>query len=80
MTREWVSEQDRRWVMVCDQDWCHTRSEPFPDQPDLKIFQGLGWFVAKQWGDVCPACLAAGVEPRGEAFRGGSVIPLPEEA
>lgn len=66
MTREWVSEQDRRWVMVCDQDGCATRSEPFPKQPDLETFQDRGWFIAMKSGDICPACLARGIEPKGE--------------
>lgn len=69
MTREWVSEQDHRWVMVCDQAGCETRSEAFPNQPDLGIFQGRGWFIAKKWGDVCPSCLASGAEPTGPAHR-----------
>ena len=63
MTRQWISDTDHRWVMVCDRDGCDTRSEAFPTQPDLKEFQGRGWFIAQPWGDVCPTCLASGVGP-----------------
>ena len=68
MTRTWISEKDRRWVMICDQLGCATRSEPFPAgrQPDLAIFAGKGWFIAKKFGDTCPACLASGVKPTAE--------------
>lgn len=69
MTREWVSESNHDWVMVCDEDGCRTRSEAFPEQPELEEFQKRGWFIAKKWGDVCPACLAKGVEPKGKPYR-----------
>lgn len=69
MTREWVSEKDRRWVMRCDQNGCATRSEPFPKSPPLEEFQRRGWFVAAKWGDICPACLAKGVEPTAAPYE-----------
>lgn len=65
MTRSWISAKDQRWVMLCDQAGCTTRSEPFPaggTQPDLDIFRERGWFVAEKFGDLCPACLAAGLK------------------
>ncbi|MGW4720842.1 hypothetical protein [Nocardia sp. NPDC004260] len=69
MTRQWISKKNQNWVMVCDQDGCTSKSEPFPNQPDLGIFQGRGWFVANLFGDICPACLAKGVQPKGEPWR-----------
>jgi hypothetical protein len=69
MTRQWISESDRRWVMVCDRDGGATQSEPFPKQPDLALFAARGWFIAKSWGDICPTCLAAGVTPTAEPYR-----------
>lgn len=63
MTRQWVSDTDRDWVMVCDQGGCTTRSEPFPKQPPLDMFRERGWFIAKLFGDICPTCLARGVQP-----------------
>jgi hypothetical protein len=69
VTRQWISKKDPRWVMVCDQEGCATKSEPFPNQPDLQLFQERGWFAAKLWGDICPACLARGVQPKGEPWR-----------
>lgn len=62
MTRERVHEGSP-WVMRCDRPDCTTTSEPFPTQPDLAIFADLGWFIAKRWGDRCPACVAAGLMP-----------------
>lgn len=69
MTRTWISDSDQRWVMLCDQLECTTRSEPFPEghQPDLSLFAERGWFIAKKFGDTCPQCLAAGVQPTAEA-------------
>ncbi|AHH16563.1 hypothetical protein NONO_c17630 [Nocardia nova SH22a] len=72
MTRTWVSDTDRRWVMKCDQSGCATRSEEFPREPPLAEFQNRGWFIAKLWGDICPDCLARGVRPTAkvEPYRG----------
>lgn len=70
MTREWVDEMTRDWVMVCDEIGCGTRSEAFPKaQPPLELFQDRGWFIAALHGDVCPACLAKGVEPTAKPYR-----------
>ncbi|MCC3333559.1 hypothetical protein [Nocardia abscessus] len=69
MTRQWISEKNHDWVMVCDQPGCPTTSEPFPTSPPLELFQKRGWFTAKLFGDICPACLAKGVQPKGEPFR-----------
>lgn len=69
MTREWTNERDRDWVMRCDESGCTTTSEPFSKQPDLELFMDRGWFIAKKFGDVCPACLAKGVQPRVEPYR-----------
>lgn len=80
MTREWVSTTDQRWVMACDQIGCRTRSEPFPEQPNLALFQARGWFVAQPWGDICPACLARGVRPTARPYRGVVPAPIAEEA
>lgn len=70
------------WAMVCDQDGCTTRSEDHPRQPELEVFQERGWFIARLWGDICPACLAKGVRPKPnvEPYRG--VVPqvMVEEA
>ena len=63
MTRTWISEKDHRWVMMCDQLGCATRSEPFPREPDLALFASRGWFIAAKFGDVCPHCLAKGTKP-----------------
>lgn len=63
------------WSMVCDQDGCDTRSEGFPGQPDLELFQQRGWFIAKLFGDICPTCLAKGIRPGPsvEPYRG--IVP-----
>jgi hypothetical protein len=70
VTRTWVGAKDDRWIMICDQIGCVTRSEPFPPgvQPPLEIFAERGWFIARKFGDVCPACLAAGVVPTVERW------------
>lgn len=68
MTRTWVNKYDHRYVMQCDQPRCTTRSEPFPSQPDLGLFQERGWFVAALFGDVCPTCLANGAVPDREPY------------
>lgn len=59
MTRSW--DEDEQWRMYCDERGCGTRSEQFPTQPPLELFAERGWFIAKKFGDVCPACLAKGV-------------------
>lgn len=69
MTREWIDERTRQWVMRCDQKGCTTRSETFPTQPDLELFRDRGWYVAKVYGDVCPTCLAKGIVPGGALDR-----------
>ncbi|WP_330253048.1 hypothetical protein OG874_00085 [Nocardia sp. NBC_00565] len=68
MTRQHVSETNRDWVMVCDEEGCATASEVFPKQPDLEVFHGRGWFIAACSGDICPACLANGVTPTVEPY------------
>ncbi|MBF5002367.1 hypothetical protein IRT45_35205 [Nocardia sp. BSTN01] len=78
MTRRWVSDNDRNWVMVCDRSGCSTHSEPFPQQPPLDMFQERGWFIAKLFGDLCPTCLEQGARPKpgwagAEPYRG--VLP-----
>lgn len=75
MTRTWISDSDHRWVMQCDQTGCDTRFGPFDQQPDLALFPDLGWFVAALFGDICPACLAAGTRPKAtvEPWRG--IVP-----
>lgn len=67
MTRS--HDQNRQWRMYCDQDGCETRSEPFPAEPPLQMFQERGWFIAELFGDACPACLARGVHPTVEPHR-----------
>lgn len=64
MTRQ--HDTNRDWVMVCDETGCATTSEPFPTSPPLEEFQERGWFAAAEFGDVCPACLATGVTPKGK--------------
>ncbi|SEE83719.1 hypothetical protein SAMN04489740_2729 [Arthrobacter alpinus] len=69
MSREWVDDRspfplDKRWVMRCDETGCATKSEPSVQQPPLDQFVAAGWFIGKTFGDICPACLAAGIEPR----------------
>lgn len=77
MSREWVDDAkkkpvDKRWVMRCDvglfgragqSTRCATESEPSVRQPELWQFAAEGWFVADKHGDVCPVCVAAGIEP-----------------
>lgn len=75
MTRAWVDDMkkkpvDKRWVMRCDVispsgRRCKTTSEPELSQADLPLdrFQDEGWFVARNFGDLCPSCLAAGYLP-----------------
>jgi hypothetical protein len=76
VTRTWVGRKDDRWIMICDQLGCTTRSEPFPPgrQPQLSIFADRGWFIARKFGDICPACLAQGVEPTAEAHSLNTVV------
>ena len=54
------------WVMVCDQADCKTRSDVRQKQADLPLveFVDAGWFVARTYGDYCPACVnrAGGVD------------------
>jgi hypothetical protein len=69
MTRRHVSDTDTRWVMVCDVPRCRTWSEPFSRPPALEIFQDRGWFVAKRYGDVCPACLSSGHKPTADPYQ-----------
>ncbi len=69
MTRHWVSDSDRRWVMACDETGCKSKSEPFTRQPPLEMFLDRGWFVARHFGDVCPSCLARGVRPSVEPLE-----------
>ncbi len=52
----------RSWWFECD-TWpaspeC-TRLGPFPTQRAIPLapMAGLGWFVARMWGDCCPACV-----------------------
>jgi len=68
MTRRHVSDTDTRWVMACDVPRCRTWSETFTAQPPLEEFRDRGWFVAKRYGDICPACLSAGVPPGTDMF------------
>jgi len=84
MSREWVDDKkrtpiDKRWVMRCDvglfgrggqPQRCATESEPSLTQPELWQFAAQGWFIAKLHGDVCPACLAVGIEPWAEPLGG----------
>lgn len=60
---------DKRWVMRCDQDGCETASEPSARQPELWQFAAQGWFIAKEFGDVCPPCLTSGVKPTAQPHR-----------
>lgn len=69
MTRQHVSDTDLQWVMVCDQLGCTTTSEPFPASPRLELFQERGWFIADDFGDVCPSCLAKGVVPTDQPYQ-----------
>jgi len=80
VSREWVDDakrnpKDKRWVMRCDVGLfenyarCATVSEPSVSQPELWQFAADGWFIAEKHGDVCPACLAAGVAPMTAAHR-----------
>ncbi len=69
MTREWVSERDRNWVMRCDRIGCGTRSETFPASPPLELFRDRGWFIGWPSGDRCPACLEAGLVSTAKPFR-----------
>lgn len=78
MTRTWISDTDHRWVMLCDQQGCATRSDPFPKEPRLEIFRAQGWFVARRFGDICPACLAAGVTPTGDGWLGTQLVTAQE--
>jgi hypothetical protein len=80
VSREWVDDmkprprrgpdtRDRRWVMRCDVERpdgsrCRTEGEPSRTQPPLEDYAAAGWFIALVHGDVCPACLARGYEPR----------------
>lgn len=75
MTREWVSEKDHNWVMTCDQTGCGTRSEPYPKQPDLVLFQECGWFVAATFGDICPTCLERGIRPSATVKPYRGIVP-----
>lgn len=68
MGRRWVDDRaafplDRRWIMCCDQPGCATKSAPTTQQPPLEQFAADGWFIAKTFGDICPACLTAGTTP-----------------
>lgn len=80
MTRE--RDKSGLWAFVCDQHGCDTRSERFPGQPELEVFQERGWFVARLWGDICPACLAKGIRPKPnvEPYRGALPPAMTEEA
>lgn len=84
MTRRWVDDhkkkpRDKRWVMHCDYgdgahgaDRCTTQSEPFVWQPPLELFIERGWFIAKVFGDRCPACVALG---RHEGIEPSRLMP-----
>lgn len=72
MTRD--KGKDGLWSMICDLKGCGTRSEGFPEQPPLDLFQERGWFIAAKSGDICPACLAKGVRPTAEPYRG--IVPV----
>jgi len=56
VSRSWISDTDRRWVMRCDIPGCPATSEAFPHQPDLDLFAARGWYIAETSGDACPAC------------------------
>lgn len=75
MSREWVDDRKKkprgkRWVMRCDvglfdsaRERCQTESEPSWTQPPLWHFAMDGWFIALNFGDACPVCLADGYAP-----------------
>ena len=69
MSRTWVTPFGPDWVMVCDQPGCTTRSETFPTEPALELFQGRGWFIGWPSGDRCPDCLAKGLVSKAEPYR-----------
>lgn len=62
MTRE--RDANLKWRMFCDR--CRACSEPFDREPDLKIFVGRGWFIAKLFGDLCPICVEKAERPTAE--------------
>lgn len=53
------------WRWSCDRDGCTTHTDPVPKHalPKPEQMQEDGWFIAKLWGDRCPACVAAGQVP-----------------
>lgn len=73
MTRTHNDQQ--QWVMLCDQIGCPTRSEAFPKEPPLELFRDRGWFIARTFGDICPACLAKGVRPSASVKPWRGVVP-----
>lgn len=78
MTREPVATKGHYstwlWRWVCDRPDCRGKdpvTAPKHRLPSAEDMQALGWFIARQWGDRCPTCVAAGhipdVEPWGSS-------------
>jgi hypothetical protein len=71
MTRTWADPRKGEaggWAMYCDEG-CGNQSDTRPRSADLPLeeFQDAGWFIGYPFGDVCPRCLAAGVQPTADA-------------
>lgn len=49
------------WQWLCDQDGCGAHTPPVHRDalPTPGQLQASGWFIAKLWGDRCPACRTA---------------------
>lgn len=88
MTRMWVTGPPKPygerpdilgWALCCDRRGCGYQSDTRPGESDLPLeeFQAAGWFIAAQWGDRCPQCMAAGlVEPDARPWRPLHDVPV----
>lgn len=58
MSRSWVSQKDHRWVMLCDEPSCTTRSDARLTQDDhnLADYARKGWWIGLAV-DACPSCV-----------------------
>lgn len=68
MTRAPIDTKDHystwTWRWICDRIGCKTVDTITASKhklPSVEEMVARGWFVAKVWGDRCPACVAAGL-------------------
>lgn len=59
MSRQWVSDKNRKWVMVCDTERCTTQSDIRRHESELPLeeFALAGWYIGHGYGDKCPKCV-----------------------